>query len=459
MNIHNGSLIQLIGNSSTNLSINNQHSNDNLVIGYPIYTFNYNKLILTRNVDIITPEYLIFDLIEHNVIISDMYKYIENVIIHFNIRNQKIIDFPLSLLWNLNEIHINENKLYVKMPFYDFFGDIYIQGLYDNEVNFYIENFNHLTNYTNKCSLQCKTYIYGYNRYSDPSYNNIIQQISSIDVEQKTFITQENQLNEFVVNTNELNGFVKGFFIESQNISELSELQFFLNGHVRTDYNSFLIRNKCKKYSDNMIFFPLNDSLFNERKYNSYQGGLNLNPSVDSIIRLKFRTNRNRVKIYSLNINNYNQRNGLFELQENINIIHLKKNNEIALNIINNNNNNIYDNINNYLYRNYLINDIYKNYNRNDISGNYIINDISGNNIRNFLLKPIIENDTDNDKSLCGITLEKILENELYMTCNNCNNNFKHHPLHLWLTNNYSCPNCRSRWGNTITYKNILPVS
>ena len=444
MNLHNGSLMQLISNSSTNQSISNQYSNDNLVIGYPIYTFNYDKLIINRNVDIIIPEFLIFDLIHDNVQISDICKYIKNVIIQFYIGNQEIIDFPLSLLWNLNEPLINEDKLYIKFPFFDFFGDIYIQGL---EVRFYIENFNHLANYTNNCSLSCKTYIYGYNRYLDPSNNIIIQQLSSIDVEeqpntrQETNTTQENQLNEFVINTNELNGFIKGFFIESENIDELSELKFLLNGNLRSDYNSFLIKNKCNKCSENMIFFPLNDSLFHERKYNSYQGGLNLTSSIDSILHLKFRTPRVRVKIYTLNVNHYTQRNGSFQLHENITMTHLKKNN-IITNNSNNNTYNIYDNINNYLYRNY---------NRNDISGNYIVN---------FMLRPITINDNnDDDKSICGITLENILENEIYMMCSCCNNNFKKNPLELWLKNNYSCPNCRSRWSNSISYKNILPVS
>jgi hypothetical protein len=56
----------------------------------------------------------------------------------------------------------------------------------------------------------------------------------------------------------------------------------------------------------------------------------------------------------------------------------------------------------------------------------------------------IIEGD-----NVCTISMEKIEENDYYMTCDVCHKNYKSDILKEWLQRNNSCPTCRNQW---ITY-------
>ena len=139
-------------------------------------------------------------------------------------------------------------KRLIHFPFEQFFGDIFLHSLHYHEVSFKLKNLHHLVNYVSNCSLICKTYIYGIrdNLYG-PSGNNIIQQISSLNVS-----VSEGQSDEFVINTSIFRGIIKGFLIQGQEITELRKFQLYINGHLRTNYDKFLIRNKCIKINDNI---------------------------------------------------------------------------------------------------------------------------------------------------------------------------------------------------------------
>lgn len=54
----------------------------------------------------------------------------------------------------------------------------------------------------------------------------------------------------------------------------------------------------------------------------------------------------------------------------------------------------------------------------------------------------------------CSICLSNIENENKYMTCDTCNKNFMEGPLREWLTNESSCPLCRSEWTNRIIYIN-----
>jgi hypothetical protein len=58
-----------------------------------------------------------------------------------------------------------------------------------------------------------------------------------------------------------------------------------------------------------MLFLPFNaDIVFNERSFNSFVGSINLSEVIQSTLKLIFDTPRNKVKVYSMNMNDYVQR-------------------------------------------------------------------------------------------------------------------------------------------------------
>lgn len=326
LNLHNGSLMHIISN---NTFINNNRENSyfgnnstNVVHNYEKFNFTNDTLILSRNKDKLCPEYIILNLINEDTSLDTIFTYLSNVYISYEVGEQKIIDFPLNLLWNLNKPEIIDNKIYICIPFKEFFGYIFLNSLHYHEAVFKVVNFNNLSNYVNNYSLLCKTVIYcDRTRIYDPS-DNQIQQISSLQVNVCSLDT-ENKSNEFVINTGLFQGFIKGFFIESPNIDELNEIQFFINGHARTNYDRFLIRNKCTKLNNSMLFYSFNGISYENNNYNSFHGSLHLNNQISSKLRLNFTTQRNKVKIYALNTNYYKQLKGISSLYMHVDTYHL----------------------------------------------------------------------------------------------------------------------------------------
>jgi hypothetical protein len=58
-------------------------------------------------------------------------------------------------------------------------------------------------------------------------------------------------------------------------------------------------------------------------------------------------------------------------------------------------------------------------------------------------------------KKTCGISLDEINENEKYMRCHNCTNNFKELEIKTWLETRRNCPTCRMYWLDFNVYVNI----
>jgi hypothetical protein len=80
--------------------------------------------------------------------------------------------------------------------------------------------------------------------------------------------------------------------------------------------------------------------------------------------------------------------------------------------------------------------------------------------INNIKIFPIKCQPIEKEKNICSISIEEIMENELYVKCSNCKNNFKSDLLKEWLivskNNNQTveCPLCRKYWNNYRIYKN-----
>lgn len=456
MNNTNASIMQLSLNEGARL----RNIYTNVAVDFQTYNFENYKLILSGNMDKIIPEYLILNLYDNTTTLETIYNYGRNIYINFQIGNQTLLNIPLSILWNLKQPEICENKLYLHIPFETFFGNIYIADLIFREVTFTLVNYINLSNYISDYSLLCKTYR-GDNQYRR---NNIdtssccIQQISSLEV-QVSLDNRENVSNEFKIQTTSFQGFSKGFFIETNNINELSTMRFYINGLTRIDYNKLMIRNYCQKINDNMIFFPFNpDTSVNERSFNSFVGSINLSEARQSSLNLIFDTPRCSVKVYSMNMNDYIQRRSEIITSQTITNIHLVEDfTRHSLTPIERMETNI-------MINNISINTVYVN-NYNTIIYNNSYSDMSNlseqyplithSSIEDLIIDIGFHRLIPEDRRTCGISLDEIETNKSYMTCSQCSSNFNEEPIRQWLIDKRTCPACRGMWSDFNIYINI----
>ena len=462
MNNINGSIMQLSlnqrGETTNTYGLRNIYTN--VAVDFQTYRFENYKLTLSRNVDKIIPEYLVLNLHDNNTALDIIYNYGRNIYINFQIGNQTFLNIPLSILWNLKEPEICDNKLYLKIPFEMFFGVIFIAGLQFRQVTFTIVNHTNLANYVSDYSLICKTYIGDsqYRRSNLDTSNCCIQQISSVQVN-VSLNNLESVSDEFRIKTNLFPGFSKGFFIESNGISDLNEIQFYINGETRINYNRFMIRNKCERINSNMIFFPFNpDISYNDRSFNSFVGSINLSEITQSTLKLNFDSARASVKIYSINMNDYTQSRSEITSSQNIINTHLIEDfsrHSLAhierietIEIVNDiRTNTIFENNVNTIRYNYA--DLYAG--RTGPS-NYLtpINT----SINDLIVDIGVNKLIPEEKKVCGITLEEIHTNEKYMSCVECLHNFYEQSMRRWLTSRRTCPSCRISWSDFNIYIN-----
>jgi hypothetical protein len=429
-NIHiTGSIIQL----SLNERVETRNIYQNVAVDYQTYNFEDYNLTLSRNTDKIIPEYLILNLHDVNTTLETLFNYSRNIYINFKIGTQTLLNIPLSILWNLKEPEIYDNKLYLQIPFEMFFGDIRIVGLQFHEVTFNIMNYINLINYVSSYSLICKTYTGDsqYRRQNTDTSNCCTQQISSLEVKVSLY-NPESVSNEFRIKTNSFPGFSKGFFIESNNISELNELQFYIYDVIRINYNRFMIRNKCQRINANMIFMAFNpDAKYSERSFNSYVGSINLSEITQLTLKLNFDTPRASVKVYSINMNGYTQRVSEIITSQNI--------------------------INTHLIEDFTRHSLTQIERQpvNDIRINTILENNPNTSIDEIIVDIGINRLISEEKKICGINLEEIHRGQKYMSCVECLNNFNEISIKIWLTQRRTCPSCRSNWSDFNVYINM----
>jgi hypothetical protein len=484
----NGSLMQVCVNE---LASHTYH-HTNVSVNFNTFPFNNNKLTFSRNVDKICPEYIILELenqeISTETLLETLHKYLCKMFITFKIGNVHFLKIPFSLLWNLNKPEIVDYKLYLMLPFELFFGNVNVSNMQFQEVTFELDNYHILSNYVIRYGLLCKTYVGNntYRRRLIENTDNTIQQISSIEI-QVNRDNLEEKSNLFRVRTGYFKGLSKGFFIERENIDRLNELKFFINGEIRTNYNKHLIKNKCIKISDNMIYYPFNnDALYTQRSVNSFIGGINLN-SCRTFLALTFDDESSGIKVYSPNLNLFKQEHNVGMLEYNINVVHLQHDFRIHT-LLSTEEELIGLTRVNYEDVHHLYNTL--NENRNPIgiagrnttpsgmSGHYYRLNHSANN-RDVIMGPfetpmtysrrdtssnsayeqeiIVYQVVPENKKTCNISLEEIQPNERYMTCSGCLNNYNEVLLKRWINRMHqqkTCPTCRSNWNNDTIYIN-----
>ena len=465
MNNINGSIMQLALNErgDTRNTYGSRNIHTNVAVDFQIYNFENYKLTLSRNVDKVLPEYLILHLYDNTTTLETIYNYGRNIYINFKIGAQTLLNIPLSILWNLKEPEICDNKVYLHIPFEMFFGNIHIVGLQFRCVTFSLVNFTNLSNYVSNYSLLCKTYTGDsqYRRNNADTSSCCIQQISSLELH-VSLQNHEDTSDEFKIQTNSFQGFSKGFFIETNNINELNNMRFYINDLIRLDYNRFMIRNKCQRINDNMIFVPFNaDIVFNERSFNSFVGSINLSEVIQSTLKLIFDTPRNKVKIYSMNMNDYSQIRSEITISQNIVNTHLVEDftRHSLMHVDRRETSNIVNNIVNDI----RVNTVFEN-NVNNIIYNNLYSGMSGPpeyypsitylSVEDLIIDNEVHRLIPEDRKICGINLEEISLDQKYMVCSQCSSNFNEEHIRRWLTDRRTCPCCRCIWFDFNIYIN-----
>ena len=289
-------------------------------------------------------------------------------------------------------------------------------------------------------ALLCRTYSIDQRdlRFHIDVSNNNIQQISSIQIHSLNNINSD----EFRIRTNRFRGFVKGFFIESTLVSQyLQEIKFYTNQFIRFHYDAYLIRQKCVKISDDMIYFPFNSQeLFSNNSNASYRGSINFDGIESHFLNLKFLHRRQKVRIYVLSKNNYNQRDNIINIQNMYNSFNLYEDfNTHPLTPID-------ELIRPFIPEEHLI-----------YAGP--IHDVSLNDTP-YISQVLNRKINEQDQKICPIEQTEIKENERYMLCYSCQNCYSEYAIISWFVscNNYNrsstCPTCRSPWSDYNVYIN-----
>lgn len=391
----------------------------NLATDYFTENFQNNILTMEKDCDFKCPEYLEIEL-NPNIDRNNFKNICHKVCLEMEIGGSRILNIPLRFMMHLKDYEICDNKFYISIPFQMFCDDIKLICLPYHEVRFRLKN-------TENNFMSCKLISKGI-YYDDPirrrmaqnHHEHIIQQLAS------TEINCLNPRNEFIYNM-PFDGIHKGFFIECENVDEINEIKLNLNTHLRTFYNRFLVRTKCIKINQHLLYFPLNyDKSYTDRTSEGFEGSLNLS-RIDVVkISIKLDDVQSKICIYGLGSNMLRYMSGMAGIA--------------------------YVSSGSHDYEEYNENGVFHT-TQHQYNWVNLPTDISGNDIVNIIYKPI----TNNDKLMCCITHEEISVNARYMSCSQCNNNFDEASIKNWFTqrpNNKKCPMCRVNWTDCNVYIN-----
>jgi len=410
------SLIQLIAVGFQNPSYNIPR---NLAIEYFTEDFVNDSLIMQRSCDTKSPEYLEIEL-NPNIDRNNFKNICHKVCLEMEIGGQRILNIPLRFMMYLKNYEICDNKFYISIPFQMFCDDIKLICLQFHEVRFKLTNTEN--NFTS-CKLISKGIYYDNpirREMAENHHEHIIQQLAS------TEINCLNPRNEFIYNM-PFDGIHKGFFIECENVDEINEIKLNLNIHLRTFYNRFLVRTKCIKINQHLLYFPLNyDKSYTDRTREGFEGSLNLSRIDVSKLSIKLDNLQSKICIYGLGSNILRYMSGMAGIAYGSSGSHdYEEYNEAG---------NYYTRLGQYNWVN-------------------LPTDVSGNNIVNIIYKLI----TNNEKLTCCITHEDISVNARYMSCSHCSNNFDEASIKSWFRqrpHNKKCPMCRENWSDFNVYIN-----
>lgn len=278
---------------------------------YETCDFINNSLEIKRSCDKQSFEFLEIELYP-NIDKNDFKNICHKISLKLNISGLTILELPLRFIMSLHEYEIVDNKLYLTIPFEMFYDDLILICLQYVCVNVLLCN---AENIISSCKLILKkTYVDSpersnfYNQSSTAvGINTSVQILSSVELNFKKL------RNEFSCDLKY--GLYKGFFIESDSVDEINEIKLIDNKeNIIRNYNTFLIKKKCIKISQNLLYFPMNiDKCYKNRNKSDFKGILYIE-TYECKIFIKFKTMQTKICIYKLNANILNYQGGYCNL-------------------------------------------------------------------------------------------------------------------------------------------------
>jgi hypothetical protein len=479
--IRDGMVAQILSNATTtadavDMSFNNVY---NYAIGTNVLDFpESNILRLPRDFDGYCPQTLVIHLhpgqnsyLSDTTYINTICNLFNNIHLVLNISGNPILQFPFSLLHALKPAVKYDNKIYLSIPFQQLFGKIDMNILHYSNIDFSIEHFHELSNYSHQFSLISKVYIQEeterHNTINN-GYNGrkFIQQMSSLSITVPYNSTVSKR--SFHLPTSLLFGQTKGFLIQG-NIAELTSIKFYVNNILRFDYDPFLISTACAKVSDNLIYMPFNETTnFLDNNVNTFAGSINLSRLQSSSISLQFSSDQNKFTIHNIYSNYFCYRNGVGTLYlDGVPVFINTPANFLPLVEPINNTPTLLDMSGNYILSGRTATVI-------TVTNNSVFSETGTVvNTEGTITEGTVAVDTDYyiptgrqiyqlinpERNICNISHDEIVRGRLYMTCSNCNNNFLESNLKQWLRrhsgSSRTCPTCREIWSNYNVYFNV----
>jgi hypothetical protein len=411
--IANGPLMTLVAYGLMNSRANIRN------VAYDYQTFynsNAPNIILDRLCDIVIPEHIEF-IMNTNYSLEEFLRELKKTTLTLKIASQPEIQFPLNLLINLSEPIYCDNKIYIKTHFETFFGNIPHVAIQDTIIEFSLSNFTNLSQFIEKFGLICNFTFLDTDerrRLAINDYTKIFQELSWIEFNMRNIITNNNTY-KFHINFESVS---KGFFIECNNINNLSEIQLLVqNSAVRFCLNKFLIQTKCVKINENMLYFPFNaDKSYTDTSTESYEGGINFSRIDNPRLILKFTEPITNIKIYNV---------GSKLLEKFGGTIRICDSNPFESGIID--------------------------YNNQPITPTFSSADFYRIKKPNYK-EPIVK--LIDGTFTCAIACEDIGVGAKYLSCHQCKNNFSEIAIKKWIESKKTCPTCRVNWNNYQIYIN-----
>lgn len=284
-----------------NININSiylQNNNgNNAVLPYYYNLFNNkNKYIINYNenyFDKINIKAIIFE--SNNIIqINDFYSILQNNNIIFNItmNNNIIFKSSLSLFLNFHPVKKYNNKFVIFIENYllnDFI-------CYNNKLVYYLESEINLYQYFNEIKLLMDVTILTNNNkilFNQLNTDHFIQTILS-----KKIFSLNNNIREIFDITNV---YIKGIFIEYNDINNIQNITINIDGSKRFDFDNFLLDMYSFKISNDLIYISFDNTLNYEKKcINSFSNSFFMKNISKVNLSMSFLNNNNFLSIYFL---------------------------------------------------------------------------------------------------------------------------------------------------------------
>jgi hypothetical protein len=281
-------------------------------------SFEIKSVIVNKDSDIKYPKYLELELLEQmslsNIeqMCSEVYLTLEILQIHETLEIlqihetyltncNKIFNIPLKFLIDYKNYEINNNIMCIEIPFSIFMDGIELISIYYSKFKFSLLN---SQKYFVKCNI-VSSVIYLESKFKEQLINNphrqIIQSISSIEMSDDIPI-------EINFDLPSKNGLYKGFFIEQdklKNIKEISMISYGDENYMEEyNYDYFMIKNKCMKISDNLLYFPLEENCsYLDKLSTGFEYLINDKRITDIKLYIKLIEKQSKICIYELTSN------------------------------------------------------------------------------------------------------------------------------------------------------------